>query len=223
MNAQFIQDKPVDYIDNILLKDGELQVIPAAEMKKIPHDDLRLWCYKNAIYGVPTTELIDLIKSYMVLGKTIEVGAGCGVFGRALNIPSTDSFIQSQPDMKALYLAMKQPVVEYGKNVERLEASDAIKKYKPDVVFGSWVTQFVSPHAIKVPPGGGSVAGLKEDEFIKLIKKYIIYGNENIHGFKEIFNNAKLHIERIFNTELFFSRASDHGLNCLYIVTHVGN
>lgn len=221
MLANFIQDKPVEYLDDILLKDGELQVIPAAEMKKIKHDDLRLWCHKNAVYGLPTVELIESIKEHVVPSKTIEVGGGCGVFGRALGIPSTDSFIQNTPEMREMYKLMQQPVVKYGSNVELCEASDAIDKYKPDVVFGSWVTQFASPYLITPPIGGGSVVGLKETEFINKISKYIIFGNENIHGKKELFNLSNLNVERIFNPETFFSRAQDHKLNCLYIVTHV--
>jgi hypothetical protein len=221
MKGQILQDKPTEYIDDILLKDGQMQVLKSSELRKIPNIDLRLWCHKNGIYGIPSEELIDTIKAHIVEHKSIEVGAGCGVFGRALDIPSTDSFIQSTPEMAMMYKMMGQPPVTYGDNVEELEASEAIAEYSPDVVFGSWVTQYVSPLAVEPPVGGGSVYGLKESDYIKHIKKYIIYGNENVHGNKEIFADRRLNVERIFDPEHFFSRATVHDLNCLYIVTHV--
>lgn len=219
MQIQILQDKPVEYIDDILLKNGELQVLPAADLQKIDYVDLKLWCHKNGIYGLPSKELIDIIKSHLVENKSIEVGGGCGVFGRALGIPSTDSMIQSTPAMRAYYAAMGQPIVEYGKNVIGLEASDAIAKYEPEVVFGSWVTQYVSPLESSLPEGGGSVYGLKEYEFLPKIKKYIVYGNDTVHGQKEIFKDSSFKVERIYD-RVFFSRASKPELNCLYIITH---
>lgn len=218
MQIQILQDKPVEYINDILLKDGELQVLSAADLLKIEFLDLKLWCHKNGIYGIPTKELIEVIKPHLVENKSIEVGGGCGVFGRALDIPSTDSMIQSMPEMRAYYAALGQPVVDYGKNVIGLEASDAIHKYEPDVVFGSWVTQYVSPD-LPPPEGGGSVYGLRESEFIPNIKKYIVYGNDLIHGQKNIFKDKRFKVERIYN-DAFFSRATYPKSNCLYIVTN---
>lgn len=218
MQIQILQDKPVEYINDILLKDGELQVLSAADLLKIEFLDLKLWCHKNGIYGIPTKELIEVIKPHLVENKSIEVGGGCGVFGRALDIPSTDSMIQSMPEMRAYYAALGQPVVDYGKNVIGLEASDAINKYEPDVVFGSWVTQYVSPD-LPPPEGGGSVYGLREAEFIPNIKKYIVYGNDLIHGQKNIFKDKRFKVERIYNDD-FFSRATYPKSNCLYIVTN---
>lgn len=218
MQIQIFQDKPVEYIDDILLKDGELQVLSAADLLQIEYLDLKLWCHKKGIYGLPSKELIEVIKSHLVENKSIEVGGGCGVFGHALGIPSTDSMIQSTSEMMALYELLGQPVVTYGSNVIGLEASDAIDKYEPDVVFGSWVTQYVNDND-PVPEGGGSVYGLKEAEFMPKIKKYIVYGNDVVHGQKEIFKDTRYKLERIYNAD-FFSRASKPELNCLYILTH---
>lgn len=218
MQIQILQDKPVEYIDDILLKDGELQVLSAEDLRKIEYIDLKLWCHKNGIYGIPSKELIEIIKPHLVENKSIEVGGGCGVFGRALDIPSTDSMIQATPEMQAYYAAFGQPVVAYGKNVIGLEASDAIDSYEPEVVFGSWVTQYVAPDK-PLPVGGGSVYGLRESEFLPKIKKYIVYGNDSNHGQKEIFKNKNFKVERIYN-DAFFSRASYPKSNCLYIITH---
>ena len=220
MKIQVFQDKPVKYIDDILLNNGELQVLSSAELLQIDKHDLRIWCYHKGIYGIPSKELIEIIRPHLVDNKSIEVGAGCGVFGRALNIPSTDSMIQNKPEVKAYYSALGQPIVEYGKNVINLEASDAIAKFLPEVVFGSWVTQYVSPLETETPVGGGSVYGLKESEFMPKINKYIIYGNDTVHRHKDIFRNPKYKVESIYNGQDFFSRASKPEVNCLYIVTH---
>lgn len=218
MQIQILQDKPVEYIDDILLKEGELQVLSSADLSQIEYLDLKLWCHRNGIYGIPSKELIELIKPHLVENKSIEVGGGCGVFGRALDIPSTDSMIQSMSEMRAYYELLGQPIVDYGKNVIGLEASDAIDKYEPEVVFGSWVTQYNSPD-LPPPKGGGSVYGLKESEFLPKIKKYIVYGNDTIHGQKEIFKDERFKVERIYN-DAFFSRATYPKANCLYIITH---
>lgn len=220
MQNAIIQDKRVGYIDDILLKDGELQVLSAAELSQINNTDLRIWCHHKGVYGIPSQELIEIIKLHLVDNKSIEVGGGCGVFGRALNIPSTDSMIQNDSAVRVYYALLGQPPVTYGKHVIHLEASDAIARFTPDVVFGSWVTQYVSPLEPELPVGGGSVYGLKEDEFLPHIKKYVVYGNDRIHGQKEIFSNPKYKVERIYNDAHFFSRASVPEGNCLYIVTH---
>jgi hypothetical protein len=220
MEIHVYQDKPVEYLDDILLKDGELQVLSAADLLQIDYLDLQLWCHKNAIYGIPSKELIEVIKPHLVENKSIEVGAGCGVFGRVLNIPSTDSMVQNDPLIRLYYQALGQPVVNYGKNVINLEASAAIDKFKPEVVFGSWVTQYLAPDEVDKLRGQGSEYGLKESEFLPNIKKYIVYGNDSIHGHKKILNDPKYKVERIYNGQDFFSRASKPELNCLYVITH---
>jgi len=220
MQIRVYQDKPVEYLDDILLKDGELQVLSSADLLQIDYLDLQLWCHKNAIYGIPTKELIEVIKPHLVENKSIEVGAGCGVFGRVLNIPSTDSMIQNDPKVRLYYQALGQPIVNYGKNVINLEASEAIDKFKPEVVFGSWVTQYIPPEKAEELQGQGSEYGLKESEFLPNIKKYIVYGNDSIHGYKKILRDPKFKVETIYNNVDFFSRASRSELNCLYVITH---
>lgn len=216
---EILSTTDVSYIDNILLKDGELQPVPSEVIKKIKYSDLRVWCHNKAVYGLPTIELIDFLRSIIGDDIAIEVGAGCGVFGRTLGITSTDSMIQQKDArMVAYYKLLRQPPVEYGKNVLDMEASEAIKTIKPAVVFGSWVTQYISP-LLDPPPGGGSVFGLRESEFIRDIKKYIVYGNEDIHGFKLLFNEPGVKVIRHKNTDHFWSRATNHKNNTVYEIS----
>lgn len=221
MQITVLQDKPLEQVEKLLMGNGKMQVLSGFELKQIPEMELRLFCHKHGVYGIPSIELLNIIREHLVPGKSIEVGGGNGVFGRELGIPSTDSMIQNTPEMRAYYSLVQQPVVEYGEDVINLEASEAIDKYQPEVVFGSWVTQYVSPLAASAPPGGGSTYGLRESEFLPKIKKYIIYGNDAVHGQKEIFNDKRFKVERIYDHSNFYSRASKPELNCLYIVTHV--
>lgn len=213
-------DKDVAYIDNLLLVNGLLQVLPAAELRKIPYDDLRLWCHKNAVYGLPSVELIEFLRREIGDTKNaIEVGGGNGVFGRSLGIISTDSKIQLAPEMQALYAGMGAPIVNYGTDVIELEASNAIRDLKPRVVFGSWVTQYIAPTRTNVTTGG-SIYGLKETEFIRHIDKYIIYGNHATHHDKEIFTVPGLRVTEHHNINTFFSRAVDHSRNTVWVIEH---
>lgn len=209
------------YVDNILMVNGLITPTTAAAIRDIPSKLLAWWCRERGVYGIPSWELVYIIKQYIPdCSKFIEVGGGNGVFGRALDIPSTDSMIQNTPEMQLYYSMLGQATTQYGANVEHIEASDAIDKYTPDVVFGSWVTQYVSPMETNIPDGGGSMYGLREDEFINKISTYIVYGNDAVHGKKELFKRKDLNVGIIRDTDNFFSRAMDHTLNALYIVTH---
>lgn len=211
-------DKDVTYLDSILYVKDRIQVLPAAELRKIPYDDLRLWCHKNGVYGLPSTELIDMIKAEIGdVTKAIEVGAGNGVFGRALGIISTDSMIQNTPEMVALYKKIGSPIVSYGLDVLNMEATRAIKDLKPRVVFGSWVTQHISTD-YDGPNKQGSIYGLKEVEFMQHLDKYIVYGNDHIHGDKDILKVPGLKITKHRNVDTFFSKATDHTANALWVI-----
>lgn len=224
MQTQILEFKDTHSLDVTLCVEGNYGVtpkcLPAAELHKIDNTLFRLWCHRLAIYGMPTNELISLIKEHIGDASCIEVGAGCGVFGKLLNIPSTDSFIQATYEMRALYRNMGQPTVYYGAHVEELEATEAIKHFKPEVVFGSWVTQYHPADAVQPLPGGGSIYGLKETEFFKHIKKYIVYGNEQVHGKKELFSMPGVKVTRIKDPQIMFSRASVPQDNCLYVIEH---
>ena len=68
-------------------------------MQEINEDHLKIWCVKNAIYQILTTELVDWLKKYIGEKKAIEIGAGKSGIGRALGIPATDSAMQTMPEV----------------------------------------------------------------------------------------------------------------------------
>lgn len=210
---QVLEAKDVSHLDEVLKPNGILECLPSSVYETIPLNDLRLWCHANAVYGLPTHELIQFLKDVFI-GATIEIGAGDGVFGRSLGVQSTDSYIQSDPKMAILYRLMGQPVVKYGANVEKIEALDAVRKYKPDTVFGSWVTQYVSPEEnIDVT---GCMAGIDEVAMSKLVQRYIVFGNEKVHKDKKIFKLPNVSVQT-HQCPKWWSRSSSQDLNRVWI------
>lgn len=115
-------------MDSLLIKENKIIPIPYSEIKKFPQNEISSFCVRNALYQLPITELIDFLKSEISSGLTIEIGAGNGCFGRALGIKMADNFMQTFPDVKALYESMMQPTINYGEDVENISGNDAVRK-----------------------------------------------------------------------------------------------
>lgn len=155
------------------------RVLPAAEYLRFPVNHLLVWGTRHAFYGFPTLELVEYLRTLIGDRKAIEVGGGSGVLGAALGIPSTDSMIQKS--LSTLYHGMQTPIVKYGPNVECIEASDAVRKYDPDVVVASWVTQRVT--GFDVAAGHrGFADGVEFWDMIRGGRTFVLVGNEVTHG-----------------------------------------
>ncbi len=146
---------------------------------------MRLFGHQYARYGFPTVELIAWLKEIIGDRKAIEIGAGSGDLCYHLGILGTDNYQQTWPDVQLHYAATGQPTIKYGPWVERLEALDAVRRHKPNVVIGSWITHWIDPDK-PMPPGGGNMYGLKEDELLELVDTYIMIGNLRVHQHKPI-------------------------------------
>jgi len=220
MGIKVIQiDNPLAMAEKIALRlldnNGNLKILPAAFYVQLDPIELRVFCHIFARYGLPTIELVEFLKQYIGDKSAIEIGAGCGDLGKALGIPMTDNFCQDWPEIKALYETAQQPVIQYGQDVIRMEALDAVKHYKPDIVIGQWVTSWVDPN-LPPPPGGGSMYGIKEDLLLKECKSYIVIGNRNVHGHKPILKTHS-HTEIQNRGGAIRSRANDQNENVVYI------
>lgn len=198
--------------EQLLDDDGYLKILPNAFYDNFSEIDLRFFCHFYARYGLPTVELVEWLKQYIGDRSAIEIGSGCGDLGRALGIRMTDNFCQDWPDVKAFYTAASQPLIQYGKDVERIDGVQAAKKYKPDVIIGQWVTHWIDPN-LPAPVGGGNVYGIKEDVLLKHCKSYVMIGNRNVHGHKPIRKLA--HAEHQF--PFVRSRANDPTQNVIYV------
>lgn len=164
---------------------GRLIIYRYADLKACDPIALRMFCHYFARYTIPTVELLTLLKELIGDTKAIEIGAGCGDLGWNLGIPMTDNHLQTRPDIEQMYAATGQPTIEYGKDVEKLEALAAVRKYKPHTVIASWVTHWINPN--KPPPKeGGSAWGIKEGKMLNRIKRYIHIGSYAVHDIKPI-------------------------------------
>lgn len=177
-----IKNLDVTDIEDIMIQDGKIVPVGFDVLKKFSQEQLSVFCHKHALYQLPTTELIDFLKSELEYFYTIEIGAGNGCIGRSLTLQMTDNKMQLRPDVKLMYDLQGQPTIKYGDDVEELDAISAVKKYKPDAVVACWVT-----HLFKEGMTVGNMFGIEEELlFENGVKKYVHVGNELTHAQKPI-------------------------------------
>jgi len=209
-----LRHRDVTYLDALLLDEkGRLRPVAAASLAAVKLDDLQYWCHIHAVYGLPTFELVGWLKDRIGGRSAIEIGAGNGCLGRALGIPATDSWLQATPEMRALYALQGQAVITYGEDVEKLEALEAVAKYKPKVVIGQWVTEWIDPN-LPPPPGGGSVYGIKEPELLAQVETYILVGNSTVHGQKSLIRQRP---PEMLRASWVWSRSQHPSMNCILV------
>jgi len=158
------------------MEDGLVRPIEWDLLRRFPRADIMAWCVKNGVYQVPTWELIDWLKHTINGDPAIEICAGKSCIGRYLGIPMTDSYQQTNP-LVALYYAtrMQMPAIP-PPDVERLDAHQAIAKYRPKIVIGAWVTK----HSwIR---NQGNYWGVHEEQILRAGCTYIHIGNDDPHG-----------------------------------------
>jgi len=165
-------------LDELFQPEGEIIAVKSNELQKFDPLMIRAYLHFNAIYAIITTELIEWIKNNIDLSYAIEIGSGVGTLGKALGIRCTDSYLQERPDIQMTYLLTGQPIIKYGKHVEKIEAIDAIKKYKPKIVIASWLT-----HKWNDQKQNGNYWSPDEMEIIKNVNEYYLVGNIDIHSF----------------------------------------
>lgn len=183
LEAQVLSaDTPIpDLLDGL----GHLRLLRAQDYDAIPREQLRMFCHAHGRYGLPTVELVHWLREFIGKRRAIEIGAGHGDLAFHVGLHATDSWCQDFPDVKIYYEMMGQPRIQYPAWVEKLEAADAIKRHKPEVVVASWVTEWI-PSDGPVPSSGGSVYGVHEDQILASGVTYVLIGNEAVHGAKKI-------------------------------------
>ena len=181
--AKVVEQEDISELEDLLLVTPEvIRVLPYDMLKPYEGVPMRLFLHKYGIYVLPTWELINFLKTEIV-GMAIEIGAGNGSIARGLGIKATDSYLQDTPEVKLYYLAHGQPVVKYPRDVERLNAEEAIKKYVPDTVIGAYITH-------KWNGKNGNYWGVIEGRILRAGIKYIMIGNDNVHSEKPILKHA---------------------------------
>ena len=166
-------------------EEGRLKVMPADFYASHPQLHLSLWCVRRGFYCLPTSELVDWLRVRIEGESAIEISAGHGAIGRALNIPITDSRLHEHPDIILHYGRLEQGVTKYPDDVERLTAAEACEKYAPSVIIGAWVVHRYDP---RHHDSQGGVRGV--DEFAMLMKpfvtRYIHIGHRRVHAKKPL-------------------------------------
>lgn len=211
MKIQVLESKTKDISDELLDENGYIKLFSSSYYEKFSWSEIRLFCHNYAKYCLVTKELIDTLKIFIDGKKTIELGSGCGDLGHHLKIPMTDNKIQEEDEVKKIYKSMCQPIIKYPKEVEKLEALEALDKYKPEVAISAWTTTFGNPTIEKY---GCNERGFKEFEILKKVKTYILIGSEEIHGDKPIIKTVDH--KKITHPGLL-SRTKDKLLNRIWI------
>lgn len=219
--VSLLEKEDISDVEKILLDaNGNLQPVPAATLAAIGKDKLRVFCHAHGVYSLPSTELIDAIQSLIPNKESaLEIGAGNGVYGRALGITMTDNYMQAVKNARKFrgivesYAAAGQPLVQYGEDVLELDGNEAVRKYKPETVFMSWVTHKwkQSQHHL-----GGNMYGVDMDALLrrKHIKRIILVGNKNIHAKSPLMSYPHRDINM---PNILFSRATHDYLDRLFV------
>ena len=204
MKADLLKPGDVSYLDKILLDDARLvRALPAVTLRSLDPDHVRLWLHWNAVYQLPSVELVEWLRTRIAGRSAIEIGSGNGAVGRALGIPRTDNRCQEWPDVQIYYALTGQPIVSYGKDVVRLDAIKAIAAYKPKVVVAAWATHL---YRAEEHERGGNQYGIDEDAILDSavgVEAYIHVGATSSHSKKRILSRPHEEVR----ADWLFSRA----------------
>lgn len=197
-------------IESQMWKDKfSLNLFPAAELKELMSiDELQYFCWRHGLYQLPTKELIDCLQSLIsgvLPSDVMEIGAGAGQIGSHLGVRMTDSRLQDDPTIQAYYNIVKQPVMKYHPDVEKIDGNSAVLKYKPRVVIACWVTG--KPE--------GNYFGIDEEKIISQVDQYIFVGNKRTHHKKRFINSINGEGNYF---DWLLSRAVDQSENRIWII-----
>lgn len=168
-----------DITREVFDENGDLIIHPASFYASKTPNERALVCVLNGLYGLPTLELVDWLREFIGNRSALEIGAGNGALARALGIAAVDNRMQERPEIIERYNRQGQGLVRYGSNIETLEAIKGIKKYKPQVVLGVFITHKYNP---REHWRGGNMYGPDVREILKNCEQYVHIGNENTHA-----------------------------------------
>lgn len=158
------------------LKKNPFDIRSVKYYKALGNELVRAMIHSLGAYNVPTIEMVNWLKNEIKGKKVIEIGAGNGMLAKALDIIATDNYLQTKADIKLLYKFCEQPTVQYGEYVHKMDAIDAVKYYKPDLVIGCWVTD----------QNNAKIGGGIDEEYIIKNCDYLFVGNKITHRYKTI-------------------------------------
>jgi len=174
----------LERVDDLLMDEaGFLRPVPAATIRALPYAEFWWWMFVRSVHVVPTCELIEEL-GRILIAPAIELGAGLGGVGRGLGIPLTDSKFRMSPAGLALAIQKLQFPPVYPEDIEELEATKALQKYKPRSVVMAWVPHWEPPPPPAKPwkSTGGTYYGVRDALLMAVCERVVLIGSEKIHG-----------------------------------------
>lgn len=194
----------------LVSKSGLIMPVSFDVLKAFTQEEISVFCHKHAVYRLPVLELLDFLKTEIGDRIAMEIGAGNGCIGRNLGIKMVDNHMQTFPEIRDHYKLMRQPTITYGNDVQRMDAIQAVKKYRPEVVIGCWITN--------KQKGGLTIAdmyGIDEEMlFSNGVKKYIMVGNLLTH-FDKVLLSTTTHT--VYQFPWLVSRSMSRDKNIIFV------
>lgn len=181
-----------DLSSDLLDENGRLKIVPASFYEGTTIEERALFCVRNGVYNLPTSEQIECLRELIGSARAIEIGAGNGVVAQALGITATDNHMQDREDMRELTERMGQASVPYGPNVEKIDGEAAVRKYSPHTILACWLTHRYDP---RHHSRGGNMFGPHEKKLLNGCKAFVFVGNTNAHKHHPLLAMAHKRIE----------------------------
>lgn len=193
-------DPDRDLSSEAIDENGRPRILPAAFWAGTTRQERALLGLRFGIYSFPTVELVEFLRRAIGTSRAIEIGAGNGVLAAELGIPATDNRMQEMEKYRTVYALNGQATVPYGDNIVHCDAKEAIRRFRPDVVIGCWVTHRYEPDRHWA---GGNEIGIDEERVLRHCRRYIVVGNRHVHAGKKIWGRA----HSIVHPSFVYSRA----------------
>lgn len=206
MKTYLLDSSVRDLTADVIASDGSLRIMPASYYLSITQEERLLLAQRHALYALPTVECVEWLRERIGTRSAIEVACGNGALGRALGIVRTDNRLQERPEIQLLYRSLDQPTIRYGNDVETLDAVEAVKKYRPQVVIAAWFTHKYDP---RHPERGGNTYASDEQELLSLCEEYILVGNFSPHSMHPLLQQPR----ELFQFPWLFSRSPESERN----------
>ena len=209
MRIEILPKTDTSGIRSTVFDDHGMKVLPAEKWLQFDWNEVRTLMHETGTYVLPTAELISYLRLVIDGRKAIEIAAGNGWIGRALGIPMTDSYQQrDDPGTVLMYKLSGQPLIDYPDDVVKMEANEAVDKYSPDVVIGSYVTH-------KYMPGmrTGNAMGVDFGKLLPKVKMLVLVGNKVTHADNPIMTIPHLEVK----LDGLITRSADAESNRIFI------
>lgn len=167
-----------DISGDVLSPQGRLRIRAAEYWKSTTQEERAVFGTRHGIYSFPTVELLQYLYRFIGGRRAIEIGAGNGTLAANLGIPATDSRQQEEPKYRRVYKALGQAIVPYGPNIIKMDAHQAVRHYRPEVVIACWVTHKWDPAR---PEREGNEVGVDEVDVLNNCGTYVFIGNKHVH------------------------------------------